>query len=154
MSDLLLGTPNPNVSSLDLSRKYALDGNSDVQFDSRGQLITVSGADKVKQYLGKIFTTTQGDNPIDTSYGTTLETFIGGKIDDETNYSLIKQTILDAVAYAINQYNNSLNASEQINAIETFSTMIDTKTNNTTHLIVELTVTLVSGQTLTVGTVI
>jgi phage baseplate assembly protein W len=154
MSDLLLGTPYENVTSLDLSRKFALDNLSDLQYDARGQLITVSGADKVRQYVGKILLSFQGDNTIDPVYGTTINSFIGTKITDETNYSLIKQTIIDAISYAIQKYNDSLDETEQINSIDSFSTMISSQVNETTHLVIQVELTTAAGESVIVGTTI
>ena len=152
MSDILLGTPNDPLEIQKGHEAYLVNNKGDIHFDNRGRLILVSDADKLRQSVGKILLTEQGQSGVDPAYGTTLNSFIGKPYTVEPTYSLIKQTILDAMGYHVNQYSDSTNQNEKIATVETLSVMVEGDSPG--RIRINITIANEAAQLITVGILI
>lgn len=147
MSDLLIGTPN--IDATPGAPPWTIGNLGDIHFDANGELVLVSDVDKLTQNIGKILLTDQGANLIDSTYGSVLQSFVGQNYSSGITYSLIRQTILDAMGYIVNQYSDSTNFNEQIGTVETLAVKVDAIVTST--IILEITLTNQSGKFVTVG---
>ena len=134
MSDLLLGFPN-DAESIDAGEEaFIIDSRGDIQFDNRGQLRLVEGDEKLRQNVGKILLTQQGKSDADPLYGSTLQGVVGTATNLDTTWTLMKQTIIDALGFLVLTYGDSTNGKEKIGTIETLSVKID-PTAKTTYVV-------------------
>ena len=148
--DLLLGMPNDDTTVG--APKWTVGNAGDIQFDASGRLILVADTDLLTQNVGKILLTAQGQNPVDPTYGSTLNTFVGTSYSPGTSYSLMRQTVLDAMGYLVNDYAESANPNEKIGSVETLAIKVDDVLSSSITL--QLTLTDQSGKVVTVGLMI
>lgn len=145
--DLLLGKLSPQFPNQTGPISFAVGNQGDLQFDKSGKLLMVDNEDKIQQNVGKILLTTQGNGITDPAYGTTLQTFTGSSLSLSSSYALIKQTILDALGYYVNQYQNSTNPNEKIATVESLSVKITDQSS----LLIVITVTTAAATTIPIS---
>jgi len=136
------------MSDISILSNGVVTAQSDINIGTDGKIIEVVDSDNIQQYVGKILLTDQGASTLDTAYGSTLDSFIGSKMGDDANLELIKQTIISAIGYAVNNYSDSLNPAEQIQELQSMTYAIDFS-QNASVLSITLTIISATGKTVT-----
>lgn len=97
----------------------------DIFIDNTGRIATVSGTEKLRQQIQKILLTLSGNNLYDTSYGSTLQSVIGQKIN-KYQAAQLQFTILDSLNHLQSiQYANNVPSNEQIKSISQIDAIRD-----------------------------
>jgi hypothetical protein len=121
----------------------------DISFDFFGQINLIQNKEKIKQFIGKFLSTELGTSKTDENYGTSLSSVTGETID-EYSYGVIRQEIINSVAYAINKYNDTTNnEDEQIDSLD--SIKFSTDADKSTKIHIDLKIIMKSGNSVDLG---
>jgi phage baseplate assembly protein W len=109
-----------------------------------GDMVTITGIEKLRQNIAKILMTKQGTNNIFPGFGSQLENIVNNRVMDDPN---VQKDIINAIVYAftyLNQIDDSAETSEKIDTIKS----IDISTNilDGRQLLIKINVTNQDGQ--------
>lgn len=126
---------------------YFGEQTNDLQIGTNHDFVLVSGLDETIQDVNKILLTEQGSNLLFPLYGTTLQSFIGGKINANTISGNVQQQITQAlqILYLLTQ--NRTNPAEIVQTLYALKTEISSDIN----IACLLTVIAANGQEITTG---
>jgi hypothetical protein len=121
----------------------------DISFDFFGQINLIQNKEKIKQFIGKFLSTELGTSKTDENYGTSLLSLIGETLD-EYSYGVIRQEIINSVAYAISKYNDTTdNEDEQIDSLDSINFSIEADKSTKIHI--DLKIIMKSGNSIELG---
>jgi hypothetical protein len=101
--------------------EYFGEQSNDLQLDNINDLATLSGIDKLRQDLNKIFLTEVGKNINFEIYGTDLQTLVGNKVNIEEIKAHLKDQVETALATLLLVNADNTNDDEVPNIFESLS---------------------------------
>jgi len=126
-----------------------LNQDVDISFDFFGKINLIENKEKIKQFIGKFLSTEIGTSKTDENYGTSLSSLIGDTLD-EYSYGLIRQEVINSLAYAINKYNDTTdNEDEQIDSLDSINFSMDE--NEPRKVKIDLKIIMKSGSSIELG---
>jgi len=138
------------MSDLNITQNTeTMNQDVDISFDFFGQINLIQNKEKIKQFIGKFLSTELGTSKTDENYGTSLLSLIGETLD-EYSYGVIRQEIINSVAYAISKYNDTTdNEDEQIDSLDSINFSIET--DKPTKIHIDLKIIMKSGNSIELG---
>lgn len=126
MSDLKLTTKrvpgiDPNPPQIGNPSEYFGEQSNDIQLNSINDFAIISGTEKLKQDINKIFMTEAGQNIDFTVYGTALQSVIGNKINLDEARARIRSEIESALEVLLLLNENNPNQDEIPDVFESLS---------------------------------
>jgi len=126
-----------------------LNQDVDISFDFFGRINLIENKEKIKQFIGKFLSTEIGTSKTDENYGTSLSSLVGDTLD-EYSYGLIRQEIINSLAYVINKYNDTTdNEDEQIDSLDSINFSMDE--NEPRKIKIDLKIIMKSGNSIELG---
>lgn len=126
MSDIKISTKvtalhTPNPPQPGNPSEYFGDETNDLQLNNVNDLDLVVGLDRLKQDLNKVLMTELGANANFDSYGTTLQTLIGNKVDLDEIKGRVRDQVDTALSVLLLIHNDNENDDEVVDIFESMS---------------------------------